>query len=568
MKRRRNKMAKLINDALALQSFRHSDFDVYSAYGEVIDNSLQADATWVKIKIDSSPKTSYGKNPYYVINEVVFCDNGSGMNNIILSNCLAMGYSSRYGDRKGIGRFGVGMTLASINQCKKVDVYSREKKGKWLWTYTDLDEIASGKTTEIPDAIEKKPPEKYKDLLPEDSGTIVVWSKYDRQPETATNIEKELHIWLGRTYRYFIWDNVEIYVNDKKVYAIDPLFVKTEKTQFPDNPKAQELESINFKWSTMKELDDDPNLPLEAPITIRMSFLPEEFRPKRFSGGSEEAEKFYIDRNNGISIVRNKREVFYGEIPYFKARFEEMDRWWGGEISFNAVLDKAFTVKNIKRGAVPTHDLREEIQKLIKPTRDQVKKDVADLWKKKDSEERSHGAENNEHEEAELIVKKTPTPANVIDKNKKPEHEVPKIAERFGSDENEIEKLKTKLLSDILTIQEKDWIGLNFFDTEHYGGKSFLAYNKTHPFFEELNRIMDKITIEYPNSQLHRDLKTLIDLLLASYSKSEAMLPTEKPMRVEDCIENIKGDWGKYLTQFIRTWNEQKNDDDKGDTLF
>jgi hypothetical protein len=560
-------MAKLINDALALQSFRHSDFDVYSAYGEVVDNSLQASATWIKIRIESFPKTSHGK-PYYAINEVAFSDNGTGMNNQVLSNCLAMGYSSRYGDRKGIGRFGVGMTLASINQCKRIDVYSREKKEKWLWIYTDLDEIISGKTTEISDAIEKKPPEKYKDLLPEDSGTVVIWSKYDRQPETATNIEKELHIWLGRTYRYFIWDNVEIYVNDKKVYAIDPLFVTTEKTQFPDNPKAQELESINFKWSTMKELDDDPDLPLEAPITIRMSFLPEEFRPKKGAGGSAESKKYYIDRNDGLSIVRNKREVFYGEIPYFTPLFEDIDRWWGGEISFNAVLDKAFTVKNIKRGAIPTYDLRKEIQNYINPTRKQIKKDVQDIWRKKEEEDKTHGDKDNEHESAELIVKKTSTPPSVIDKNKIPEQEVPKIAERFGGDDEEkVNKLRAKLLNNRLTIEEKDWEGLDFFTTNHYGGKDFLVYNKSHLFFEELNKIMDKIAIEYPDSQLHCDLRTLIDLLLVSYSKSESMFSPGQTMRVEEFIENIKGDWGKYLTHFIRTWNEQENinNSDDGD---
>lgn len=256
---------------------------------------------------------------------------------------------------------------------------------------------------EIPEAIEKNPPEKYKKLLPEDSGTVVIWSKYDRQPESANNIERELHIWLGRTYRYFIWNNVDIFVNNTKVNAIDPLYVTTEKTQFPDNPKAEEYSPITFEWSTMKELDDAPDLPLQAPIKIRMSILPDEFRPRRYAGGFEEAKKLYIDRNNGISIIRNKREVFYGEIPYFKPQFEELDRWWGGEISFNAVLDKAFTVKNIKRGAVPTPDLREEIQNLINPTRKQVKKVVTDFWKKTESEDRATEGEDNDHDRAEGI---------------------------------------------------------------------------------------------------------------------------------------------------------------------
>ena len=35
---------KFFEDSNALDSLRHSDFDALSAYGEAIDNSLQADA--------------------------------------------------------------------------------------------------------------------------------------------------------------------------------------------------------------------------------------------------------------------------------------------------------------------------------------------------------------------------------------------------------------------------------------------------------------------------------------------------------------------------------------------
>jgi len=381
-------MAKLINDALALQSFRHSDFDVYSAYGEVVDNSIQANATWVKIKIDSSIKNQPGRT-YYTINEVVFSDNGIGMDKQVLINCLGMGYSSRYGDRSGIGRFGVGMTLASINQCKRVEVYSKDKGGSWLWTYADLDEISNGTMIDIPDAISKEIPQKYKDIEPNDTGTIVVWTKYDRQPESSDKIEQELNIWLGRTYRYFIWEGVQLFVNKKEVFAVDPLYVETAKTQYPSNPKAEEFAPIEFEWQTMKELDDDDDLPLSSPIKIRMSILPEEYRQYQGSGGSEEAKKLYIDRNNGLSIIRNKREVFYGEIPYFKPAFEEIDRWWGGEISFSAELDKAFTVKNIKRGALPVSELRAEIENYINPTRKTVKDLVRHYWNEQKQKDRT-----------------------------------------------------------------------------------------------------------------------------------------------------------------------------------
>lgn len=122
----------------------------------------------------------------------------------------------------------------------------------------------------------------------------------------------------------------------------------------------------------------------------------------------------------------------------------------------------------------------------------------------------------------------------------------------------------------MITIEEKYWHGSDFFNTNHYGGKDYLVYNKSHLFFEKLDKIMDRILTEYPDSQVHKDLKTLIDLLLVSYSKSEAMFPAGQVMRVENFIESVKSDWGKYLNQFIRTWNEQDayNEDDEGDKLL
>jgi hypothetical protein len=553
-------MAKLINDALALQSFRHSDFDVYSAYGEVVDNSIQANAAWVKLRIDSCVKDQRGRT-YHSINAVVFSDNGIGMDKKILSNCLGMGYSSRYGDRSGIGRFGVGMTLASINQCKHVEVYSREDKGKWLWTYADLDEISAGKMTDIPEAIEKDLPEKYRDMASDGSGTIVIWSKYDRQPESADKIENELFIWLGRTYRHFIWDGLQIFVNEREVFAIDPLYAKTDKTKNPALPKAELFEPIEFKWSTMKEFDDDPNLSIKAPIKIYMSILPEEFRKHQGVGGSNEARDLYIDRNEGVSIVRNKREVFYGEIPYYKPAFKEIDRWWGCEILFNAELDTAFTVKNIKRGAVPTAELRSEIERLIEPTRKTVTGKVQDFWKDQKVKDRSSPEDDNGHGEAEQVAGNTPTPQNRIDRNKIPEVEVKKAAVGYaGNDHVEQERLERKMLQNILSIEEKSWSGLDFFQTTHLGGRDLLAYNQRHMFFEKLNSIMDEILKYYPDSKLHQHLKTLIDLLLVSYSKSEAMLEPGKQMKSESFIENIKADWGRFLKQYLETWETQSDD--------
>ena len=58
----------------------------------------------------------------------------------IVENCLTQGFSSRYNDRSGIGRFGVGMTKAFMNQCLVCEVYSKENNKDKIVNYDQRDE--------------------------------------------------------------------------------------------------------------------------------------------------------------------------------------------------------------------------------------------------------------------------------------------------------------------------------------------------------------------------------------------------------------------------------------------
>lgn len=561
---------QFIDNALALQSLRDSDFDVYSAYGEVIDNSIQAEASWVKIHFET--ERSHSKKPYFKIKEVIFSDNGKGMDKETLHRCMQMGFSSRYNDRSGIGRFGVGMTLASINQCKRVEVYSRDKnEGAWLWTYVDLDEITTQTADGIPEPVTKQLPEEYNKIASDGTGTIVLWKKYDRQPESADTIITETCIWTGRTYRYFIWEGFSIHIDDQVVKAIDPLYVRTEKTNFPDDPPAEELEPIVLNWK-VPHIDRAAESPDESPITIRFSILPEALRSYRGVGGADEAKKRCINRNEGFSIIRNKREVFYGHIPYYQPKFDEKDRWWGCEISFNAVLDRAFTVKNIKRGALPCTELRELIQEKVNPTRKTAIKKVTDFWDRvaaKANQQVETGQLITGHEEAELVAKKTITPKNTIDVGKNPQDEADAILQNMEDDIDEIEKQqwKTRFSDQPFTIKDETWKGSDFFETAHLGGNDVLKYNKLHPFFKELDEIISQIEQAITddengslNKRLYKKLKCLIDLLIISYSKAEGMLPQNEKMSSNDFIETQRFNWGEYLKRYLNTWKNNRDE--------
>ena len=296
----------------AIQSLRESDFDALSAYGEAIDNSLQADASEIRVKFSTEKKKSR-----YSIQSLAFGDDGIGMDAETLHQCLQLGWSSRMNDRSGIGRFGVGMTLAAIHECTRIEVWSKQKGAKWLYTYIDLGEIMDDRMEIIPPPVERPLPSQFKDLVGKSSGTLVVWRTYDRQSKSADKIIEDFRVWAGRTYRYFIWGTdhkgvpidpehrsgpVRIWIDGEEVKAVDPLYARTEKTAYPDDPPAEVYKDMKITWKA------DVNAPTpgaDIPITVRMSFLPEEFRQRQGDGGNAASSSRHIPDNEGISIMRN-----------------------------------------------------------------------------------------------------------------------------------------------------------------------------------------------------------------------------------------------------------------------
>ena len=88
---------KLVNDGQAILSMRESDFDAYSAYGEVIDNSIQAgkdDGSKVNVKVKVT-EADGGRASYKVVKSIAFGDDGSGMDVKGLEDFFRLGDSSK-----------------------------------------------------------------------------------------------------------------------------------------------------------------------------------------------------------------------------------------------------------------------------------------------------------------------------------------------------------------------------------------------------------------------------------------------------------------------------------------
>lgn len=550
----------------ALESMRASDFDCYSAYGEVIDNSIQAFATDIRLKFEE--RTDRDNTRRKKIGRVLFADNGEGMDQHLLHRCLKLGHSSRYNDRNGIGRFGVGMTLGAIHECQRVEVYSKIKSGKWFYTYIDLEEIRKAELSYIPEPVQKEPNKDITDFI-EDSGTLVIWSKYDKQYEKFENIIDESHFWIGRTFRKFIWgeakdyDKVSIYINGTKVKAFDPLFVKKENTGFETETPAELLKPQSFSWTVPVEANSKNQ---SSEIKINVSLLPDEYRRESGKGGDQFSKDRFINRNEGLSILRNDREVFYGILPYAnqlggRETDRNVNRFIGCEIAFNAELDTEFEVKNIKRGAKPVRELKVEIIKRLAPTFRTQREKIRNRWNEKSRENEDDTSSSNSkvgisstHSQTNDFLKKTKSTLlknNKINDTQKDEI----ISKKVNPDASsvEIEKVINALKENGITIDEKEFIGDSFIDIEHGNQLKTLFYNTNSTFYKAYSDILDELKDK--DSELANKYKVLLDLIFVGYMLAESNIDPNETMDGATFSNELKQYWAINLSKILKKWN-------------
>ena len=549
----------------ALESMRASDFDCYSAYGEVIDNSIQAYATDIRIIIEERKDRQNTRSKK--IGRIIFADNGIGMDIDLLHKCLKLGHSSRYNDRSGIGRFGVGMTLGAIHECRRIDVYSKVKNGNWHYTYLDLDEIKEGVLKFLPRPVTKNPEFEVSQYISE-SGTVVVWSKYDKQIETFEKVVEESRIWMGRTFRKFIWgeaqgfETVKISINQNEINAIDPLYVNKLKTGFENEAPALLYPEQIIEWIVPTESNSTLQ---KSKIKINISLLPDEYRRRQGSGGDSFATERFIDRNEGVSILRKDREVFFGVMPYApKLNGDEADRmltrFIGCEISFNPEFDSEFEVKNIKRGCVPIRELKAELVDKIFPTFNTLREiirnrrtEIKRLENENNSKENQDIGISGEHSATNKILKEAKGTLLKGNKINNADNDL-SIGFKINpkATDLEIKKVIQGLKDNGITIDEKEFIGDSFIDIDHGNQLKTLFYNTNSTFYKAYNDILKELKGQ--NEELATNYKVLIDLIFVGYMLAESSIDPNEKMDGASFTDELKQYWAINLSKILKKW--------------
>jgi hypothetical protein len=405
----------LFNSQQALESQRRNGYrDTASAAREIVDNAMEAGARRIDIVFNYN-KSSKGKA---LVSSVAFIDNGSGMLPNMARYALSLGGGTHFEDPNFIGKFGFGLPNASINQTKRVEVYTRTNSNeKFTMVALDVNRVKQFDQTTVEEPIYAEPPQfvsKYlkQQKLPFETGTVVVWVEPDRLTyKTGAVLKEHLLDDFGVTYRNLLKkdnsaENIRLIIEGSEVEIVDPLFLDPRGRYYlseeNDGAKMMLDKTVPVKYfrdsdtgelhfqriEDMKEIDqNDANLIAVGSIQVRVVRLPVGFAVYKKPRSKEETtvahKRFEIRQSRrGISFVRAGREIEtvdafprskrdissgLGAYPLLQAHAYH----WGAELKFGPEFDEVFGITNDKQRVRPIEDFwrlmhSEEIDKALR----------------------------------------------------------------------------------------------------------------------------------------------------------------------------------------------------------
>ncbi|UQZ90583.1 ATP-binding protein [Deltaproteobacteria bacterium Smac51] len=213
-----------------ITGIRAIGYNFSTAVADIIDNSISAKSSRIDVITDVAAGKSY----------VAFLDNGYGMSYEKLENAMLLG--SNRDDRPDsdieLGRFGLGLKSASLSQCREFTVVSKvhgavnaimfdldliEAENKWNLRVLEEKEIQSVPTVDK--------------LFEYTSGTLVIWTKFDKIESRAKNYEDSFREAVAEAKRHVelvfhrFYVTHEIYFNTRRIEKRDPFLCSSAPRQ-------------------------------------------------------------------------------------------------------------------------------------------------------------------------------------------------------------------------------------------------------------------------------------------------------------------------------------------------
>lgn len=467
-----------------------------TALDELIDNAIQAEASNIDVIFgyDDSPAKP---------TRLAVIDDGHGMDPDMIRLSVVWGGTHRENDRTGIGRYGYGLPSACVSQGRCFTVYSRIQGEEWHAVTLDLDAISrndsayvrNGKIV-VPEAAPQSLPEwvaSHIDTNYEDGllhGTVVVVETLDKVTwKTTDGLERNLLQHFGVVYRNFLRE-VSIFVNEKQVEVVDPLFL-TPGARFYDDPNGVRAEALDPLYVDVKE---KPSGKVLGQLKVRFSYMPPAFQ--RTPDGSKMNGRFPIMKeHNGILVLRDGRQIDIvtgSKIPW--TTIQNPDWNWKVEIDFPPTLDEEFSMTTSKQQIGLSERIWEILREngvynAIQSMRHRRDVDNAAYKKAREAEKARRASE-----EAMANIAKYQTHKPGGDPVKRQQeseenlkHEVDRRAKESGLSPQLVEReLQAEIKGKPYLVQEERLPGAPFYRMVQRGGQKVLYLNQAHRFYTDV----------------------------------------------------------------------------------
>lgn len=346
-------MAKTVNVEIPakgfMDGFRAIGYSFSTAVADIIDNSISASAT--RIDIYSDPQGE----PYFCV-----LDNGIGMNEERLNNAMLFG-----SDRSDVqdcelelGRFGLGLKTASLSQCREFIVVSKQAD-KIIAMALDIDLILEQnkmllKILETEEISAVPQSAKLRELQ---SGTLVVWKKFDRIQAAAKNFEDSFRMSVAEAKKHVelvfhrFYDDVEIYFNELRVEKRDPFLVGSVNRQQTGRKRAVPIGDSVISIT-----------PFSLPYANKLT---EEER--KLLGNPKS-----IYDEQGFYLYRNRRLISWGSWMRMNSR-SELNKLARIQVDIPSTLDSEWSL-DVKKSSAKIPDKIKDILKIA--IRDSITRSV------------------------------------------------------------------------------------------------------------------------------------------------------------------------------------------------
>jgi hypothetical protein len=425
-----------------------------------------------------------------------------------------------------MGRYGMGLPNASLSQARRVEVFTWQNSKRPIYSYLDVDEIVAGKMTEVPAPRVVNPPP-LGEPISTTSGTAVVWRCCDRlDHRRPTTIARKLQTFLGRMFRYYIWNGVQITVGDRTVEAIDPLYVAEQSRTRGGRPFQSPLE---FE---VRASQNNGRADLTGTITVSFSELPVH---EWHSLSRDEKRRLGISNGAGVSVVRAGREIDYGWFFMGDKRRENYDDWWRCEVRFDPVLDEAFGITHTKQQIRPCEYLLDvlnpELEVIAKALNARVRRHHVELK----AGQRTAVAETIASERDEQLA---PLPPG----RRRPESK--KILEELAKRHPALRDTPQAGSGVEYRIIEDESMDTCFYRPIVENGRVVVLLNRKHDFFRRWYSALGD-----DDSPMGKNVAHLLQVLLLAAARAEG-LATRKPDRT--AIDTFRQAWSDALNVFLR----------------